>query len=74
MRQEGWRIPASADPATGEVVLGMATPQTVAIRQGDSVLELTTEQLGELSDRIFYLHELLRIDLADIAEGLQPSW
>lgn len=74
MRQEGWRIPASPAPATGEVVLGMATPRTVAIRQGDSVLELTTEQLGELSDRIFYLHELLRIDLAEIAEGLQPSW
>lgn len=74
MRQEGWRIPAGANPATSEVVLGVATPQSVAIRQGDSVLELTTEQLGELSDRIFYLHELLRIDLSDIAEGLQPSW
>ena len=74
MANEGWRIPAGVDPANAEVVLTVATPRSVALRQGPVSIELTTEQLGELTDRAFFLHELMRAEQSDVAEGLQPTW
>ena len=41
---------------------------------GEAAIELTTAQLGELADRAFYLHELMRAEQSDVAEGLQPTW
>ncbi|MCA1185659.1 hypothetical protein LCD36_04235 [Saccharopolyspora sp. 6T] len=74
MANEGWRIPAGVDPASAEVVLSVATPRSVALRQGEAAIELTTAQLGELADRAFYLHELMRAEQSDVAEGWQPTW
>ncbi|MCA1191484.1 MULTISPECIES: hypothetical protein [unclassified Saccharopolyspora] len=74
MANEGWRIPAEMDPASAEVVLSVATPRSVALRQGEAAIELTTAQLGELADRAFYLHELMRAEQSDVAEGWQPTW
>ena len=74
MKNCGWRIPAESGSPGAEAVLAVATPRTVALRQGAVSIELTAEQLGELADRAYYLHELMRTDLTDIAEGLQPTW